>query len=450
MSYFIIFISFFTISIIFVKPKWGSLLIWPVLFAYPHGWWFYNNFLPLNIGFDDLLCLSLFTVVLVRRNFIEGIRPRVGYAFWIVSGFTVVATIANFAGSTDAKPLERIYYYKDILKLGVYWCLFYAILNCIDDLKDLRMQLTAFSIAVGLGASIIVMQTLFPYQMQVFSAPSMINRSFFGNVPRASGSFMNANSAACVMASSLALVTSSLMLKKRLIAKLVTFVLILLLLTAILATQSRSGLMAISFTFIMMAILGRSQRLAWLVIAASVLVALSFNDVREAYQKRVLKTYDISDEKWDTNIEGRIQTWLVYFKTAKASTYLLGQGFRQGTTRNKMESHSAYLSIITVYGLGGVTWAIISLIILFIRFYPLKNSCEPQIGTITSACLWALIAWGVYGTASDAISSQYPRYILFYLYVLLDRIYYISNEHPVHLQKDESVKRLFPVAAGNY
>ena len=42
--------------------------------------------------------------------------------------------------------------------------------------------------------------------------------------------------------------------------------------------------------------------------------------------------------------------------------------------------------------------------------------------------LWALCAWAIYAATSDALSSQYPRYLLFYAVVLVDRASAIAKE----------------------
>ncbi len=47
---------------------------------------------------------------------------------------------------------------------------------------------------------------------------------------------------------------------------------------------------------------------------------------------------------------------------------------------------------------------------------------------VPSGCMWALVVWGIYAMSADAISSQYPRYLLFYVVVLLDRASAISRQ----------------------
>ena len=53
---------------------------------------------------------------------------------------------------------------------------------------------------------------------------------------------------------------------------------------------------------------------------------------------------------------------------------------------------------------------------------------DPLIMIVRSGCVWALVAWGIYAISADAISSQYPRYLLFYVVVLLDRASAISRQ----------------------
>jgi hypothetical protein len=440
------------LGIIFVKPKWGTFLIWPILFTYPHGWWYYRQFLPLNIGVDDLFCIALFLAVLIQRNLLKGVRIRFSYAFWIISAFTVIATVANIAGSRDAPPFERILYVKAIMKFGVYWGLFYAVLHCIDDIHDLKMQFTMFSLGAVAGASIVIMQYFFPYQMEIFAAPIALEKVGFGFGTRGSGAFMNPNTAACVLCCSLMLVIAAMRLQKTIISRMVVYAFIFVLLTAMIVTRSRSGLMALGGTLVLMAFLGRGKKVAWLVITAIVVIGMAFAGARLLYTERIEDIYDPTTGVWGANVEGRIKTWSSYLETAMAKDYLLGQGVIQGVEKNGGESHNAYVSLLTVYGIGGALWGLIAVIIFFRRTFALRHFPDPLISTIGAGCIWALIAWGIYAMTADAISSQYPRYLLFYLVVLLDRGYNIAREQQEWLLYEEQATQpvLYPEWAEIY
>lgn len=429
------------LGIIFFKPKWGSFLIWPVLFTYPHMWWFYHQYLPLNIGFDDIFCIFLFLVVLIRRNLLGGVRVRFGYAFWIISGFVVIAAIANIAGSRDAPSFERVLYIKDILKLCVYWALFFAILHCIDDARDLKIQLTMFSVAAVLGAMLVILQYFFPYTSEIFGSPELVERGLRFDA-RATGAFMNANVAASVLGCSSMLVIAGIRLQKGLISKLIVYTFLFVLFVGIMVTRSRSGLIALSGGLALMAFLGRSKKVAWFVIATGLVVSLTFAGMREAYVERVQQAYDPTTGVVDAAVAGRFATWRGYFETATAKDYLLGQGFRQGIAKNGMESHNTYVSLITVYGIGGVIWAMAALVIFFRKVFALRGVPDPLITAVAGGCLWALVVWGIYAMAADALNAAYSRYLLFYLVVLVDRAYYITRHQREQVFYEEETDQL--------
>lgn len=431
----------FTLFVTAIKPKWGTLLVWPILFTYPHGWWFYQQFLPLHIGFDDLFCIYLFVVVLIRRNLLGGVRIRFSYSLWVISAFVVIAAIANFAGSRDASPLEQIFYLIDILKLVVFWCLFYAILHCIDDARDLKIQFTTFSVAAVLGAVLVIQQYFFPYTAEIFGSPKMIERGLrFG--ARTTGAFMNPNVAASVLGCSSMLVIAAIRLQRGLIFKLIVYTFLLILFVGVMYTRSISGLIALSGGLVLMAFLGRSKKVAWFVIAAGLVVSLIFAGMREAYVERVREAYDPMTGVTAGTVAGRFRTWSSYFETATAKDYLLGQGFRQGIAQNGMESHNAYVSLITVYGIGGVIWAVFALVIFFRKVFALRGVPDPLITAVAGGCLWALVVWGIYAMAADALNSAYTRYLLFYLVVLLDRAYYITKHQREQVLYEEETDQL--------
>ena len=341
-----------------VKPKWGSYLIWPVLFTYPHNWWFQHQYVPLNIGVDDLFCILFFLIVLVRRNLFGRVRVRWGCAFWVISGFLWVASIAICSGAMGAPAFERILYAKDVMKLLVYWGLFYAILHCIDDIQDVRRQFTWFAIASVMGGAIVILHGLFPVRMSAWSNPLLLDIE--GVTGRASGAFLNPNNAACIMACSLAMVVTAIRLQRSFLSKLLVYGLCGFLLVGLLVTRSRSGLMAMLGTFCLMAVMGRNKRMAWMILLGSIVLGTFFAGMRHAVQERVATVYNSRSGTWGANVAGRVDMWLSYFQTATPQHYLLGQGHRAGIARNTSETHSAYVSILTVYGLGGLIWAMAS------------------------------------------------------------------------------------------
>ncbi|NQV36097.1 MAG: O-antigen ligase family protein [Phycisphaeraceae bacterium] len=416
--------TFAAFVVLCVKPKWGSYIVWFVLFTYPHNWWFQRQWIPLNIGVDDLFCILLFLIVVLRRNLFGGVAVRWGYAFWVLSGFLWVASIAIISGSLDAPAFERVLYYKDVMKLFVYWGLFYAILHCIDDVQDVRRQFTWFALASVVGGGIVILHGLFPGRMSAWSNPLLLDIE--GVTGRASGAFLNPNNAACIMACSLAMIVTAIRLQRSFVSKLCIYGLCGILLVALLVTRSRSGLLAMAGTFCLMAVVGQNKRVAWMILLGGILLGTFFVGIRQAVQERVATVYSSSSGTWGGNVTGRVDMWISYVQTATPQNYLLGQGHRAGIARNSSETHSAYVSLLTVYGLGGLAWAVFSVGTFFRKAFEREPYEDPLIMIVRCGCVWALVAWGIYAMSADAISSQYPRYLLFYMVVLLDRASAIS------------------------
>jgi len=436
LSLLILMATFAAFVVLCIKPKWGSYIIWFVLFTYPHNWWFEHQWIPLNIGVDDLFCILLFIVVVLRRNLLGSVRVRWGYAFWVLSGFLWVASIAILSGSLDAPAFERVLYIKDIMKLFVYWALFYAILHCIDDVQDVKRQFTWFALASVVGGGIVILHGLFPGRMSAWSNPLLIDIE--GATGRASGAFLNPNNAACMMACSLAMIVTAIRLQRSFMSKLFVYGLCGILMVGLLVTRSRSGLMAMAGTFALMAIVGRNKRVAWMILLGSILVGTFFVGIRQAVQERVATVYDKGSGTWGGNVTGRVDMWVSYFQTATPQNYLLGQGHRAGIARNSSETHSAYVSLVAVYGLGGLTWALFAVGVFFRKVFRRESYEDPLIMIVRSGCLWALIAWGIYAMSADAISSQYPRYLLFYVVVLLDRASAIAFEESQAVVREQA------------
>ncbi|NLH17140.1 MAG: O-antigen ligase family protein [Phycisphaerae bacterium] len=390
----------------------------------------------MNIGYDDLFCIVLFLAVFIRRNMMGGIPIRLGYSFWVITGFLGMVAIAAFSGYTNFSYVGLAPYLKEILKMGVFWCLFYAIMHCVDDEHDLKIQFSMFSLAAVIGAGIVIFQYFAPSLAWPWQLPedSFLGVRTVGTIgadvedKRAYGAFMNANCAACILAASLILVLGAIRFYKSVLFKLFTFILCIVLLIALLMTKSRSGFMMLGMTMVLMAFFGRNRKIPWIVLAAGVLVFVLFADIRTAFLARVSDIYNPESKEVSGNVVGRVEIWKQYFETADMKTFVFGQGVISGMIRNETESHSMYVALPTVYGLGGMVWAVASLIGFIKRVRYTKYFGNPFLGQVATACLWTLFAFSLYGATSDAISSNYPRYLLLYLAVLIDRSCAIARE----------------------
>ncbi len=440
MSTIILFAICIVLLLMFINPKLGTYIIWPILFMYPHGWLAEHPILPLNIGIDDLFCITLFLTVFIRKNLLGSMPIRFGYAFWTITGFAIVLIIANLAGYRAIESAElRTGCIKDVLKMGIYWGLFYSILHCIDNVRDLKIQLAVFSIAVVAGGMIVIMQYFFPYRMDIFTAPDAI-AAMSDETTRTSGAFLNANSAGCMMGCSLMLVIASVRLQKNILFKLIVYSFLFVLLAGLLLTKSRSSLFALCATISLMGIFGRSKKMAWIVLFSGMIVLIALPTFRDAFLERIQRTSDIRE---DSSVKGRQETWEDYLHSMTPKTFVFGQGMTRGRELNNQESHSAYVSLIAVYGIGGVIWALVAIIVFFRKALSLKRFSDPLVSVVSTGCIWALIFWGFYGMAADAINTPHPRYLLFYIVVLMSQASVIAKQELISLSYYEQYNELY-------
>ena len=408
------------VLVVLIFPKFASVTIWPVLFLYPHNWWYQQQFLPMNIGADDLFCLLLFLGVVLRRNVIGGVEIRMGFAFWVITAFTVISVVANFAGHLEVGGGNAPDAIKSALKPAVYWALFYAILHCIDNTRDLKVQLLMFSASAALGATLVIVQNYIPDMLTAFARPRAISGlAGFTQESRGAGAFLNPNAAACVLGCSVLLSMTAVRLQRRIFVKVFIYALIVILLVGILYTRSRSGLIALVIPATLMALLSRSRVLALLVIFGAIGVAGIFAEASGLFGERLTEAYTFGSP--GQNVMGRLATWKWYLTESSPSNYLVGQGAAAGVAKFGMESHNAYISLLTVYGIGGVLWAGVALVGFVRRAKSSLRSADPVVHAVASGCMWTLLFWGLYACTADAISSPYSRYLLFYLIVLVDR-----------------------------
>jgi hypothetical protein len=442
----VIFFSFLVLCVIFLNPKWGSFFIWLWVFAYPHLLWY--EIMPLNIGVDDLFFLFLFFTVLIRRNLLGGVPIRFGYGFWMLVSFALIWTISNVSGFSYAPAYYRPFYAKEILRILVDCGLFYAILHCIDDEKDLRYQFSSFSMAAAVGAVLVILSYFFPGPMAIFASPGAIWKHGVRYEARAAGALANANMAACVLVCCLIFVIVTVRLHKSFLAKVLYYSFAFLMLLAAMVTRSRAGLLAFAGSLPLMAVFSKSRKVCLFVLLAAIIVGFFATDITRLYEERIAVAYDPATGSFGENVRARFTTWRTYFETASGRIYVFGQGAVQGHERTGGETHSVYVSLVTVYGLGGVLWALVGVAIFFKKVFRLTRMSENLASVVASGCFWSLVAWGIFATSADVISASYTRYVLFYLIVLIDRAAFLAGQQPAELPYGAGVKydmRLLPV-----
>jgi hypothetical protein len=179
-----------------------------------------------------------------------------------------------------------------------------------------------------------------------------------------------------------------------------------------------------------MLFIGRSKSVALWCLIGGTIVGASFAGARELFSERLVQAYNPETGWLGDNVYGRMDTWWAYLSDSTARDYLLGQGAASAIAKHGMESHNAYISLLTVYGAAGAVWGLVSLVAFVRRVQRVQKVSDPAVTTVAAGAMWALVFWGIYAFTADAITSSYARYLLFYVMVLVDRAHALAVQLP--------------------
>ncbi len=375
---------------------------------------------PLNIGIDDLFICVFFLVVVLRRNIMGGIRPQFGYAVWVALLFFIIVVSSETNGYFIAGRVGLPGFVKDALKGIMTLLLAYSLVNTIDDEEDLKRVVFSFCFFASMGAIIVILQNYFPSPMRIFTSIAAVQEAWlYGTEQRPSGAFMNSNNAAVVMGSASLMIVSTLRLKSRYFRKSIRFVCLGIMVLAILMTRSRSGFLCLVIPLILMGVVGKSKRYAWLFLALGIAAMMALPGIREALFERFAGTGGRSGfaAPIGMRFERAVELWqIVTFRRL-----IFGQSMHADFLLGNMPPHNAYLGIPLTFGIFGAIWAIVMVTIMLRKTKFTKKYADLSLAPYGSAIQWCLFAFALYCIVAGILTTLYARYTLFLLAVIAQK-----------------------------
>lgn len=413
-------ITVIVLAMVLWNPKWGPIFLWPMLFMYPHYYMWQRQLLPLNIGIDDLFICVLFLVTVLRRNIMGGIRPQFGYAVWATLLFFIISVTSNVNGYFVAGRVDLAIFAKAALKGIITFFLAYSLVNTIDDEEDLKRVVFSFCFFAGTGAVLVILQNYFPGPMQIFTSAVEAERAWlYGMRARPSGAFMNANNAAVVMGSAGLIIVSTLRLKSRYFGKSIRFVCLGIMVLAILMTRSRSGFLCLLIPLILMSVMSKTRRYAWLFLVLGIAAIMAFPGVREALFERFTGTGRMAG--FSAPIRMRLERGVELWQTVTFRRLIFGQSMHADILLGNMPPHNAYLGIPLGFGIFGAIWAITVVTIMLRKARFTKKYADLSLAPYGSAIEWCLFAFALYCVVGGILITNYARYTLFLLAVIVQK-----------------------------
>ncbi len=443
-GYLLVGVTLVLLTVILANPKIGAVLVWPVVFLYPHLYMQKLHLLPWGIGIDDLFICLFFLIVVVRRNFLGRIPVRMGLAGKGACIYLAIWTVANFSGWSIMPELLPIQILKEIFKCVIFVLFTYCMLHTIDTGRELRRVTYVFVIVLTLAGLTAILHQLMPQHFIIFTSAKLEAQwRVRGEVTRAMGSLVNHNMGSVLLGMAILFIVCLLRSQPVGLGKLVLFACMPILLAAIVMMQSRTGVFSLGIALATMALVGRQKRYAWLLLCGGLLMVFVKPGLFLGIWDRIQNA--IVWGQWSGGAAGRTHAWIKYYETATAQVVVFGQGFNVGVYRVGMHAHNVLISALFVHGICGLIW-------LFVFFgkmarrswWVVRNAGEPY-RTVASGVLWGLLAWCVGGLTLDSLYDPNSRYVYFFFAVLVERGYALAREAPlpsgqVHTGHDEPMR----------
>ncbi len=414
-----------TLIAVVANPKLGAVLVWPIIYLYPHLYMSRLDLIPWNIGVDDAFICCFFVAVVIRRNLFAGVGIRLGvsvlgaFAYFVIWG---VSNLSGWAMMPELLPNEVV---KPILKGFIFFLFTYAMANCIDDERDLKRVAWAFVLTLVAASVTILLHQSFPEQMIIFTNEKIEKyQSWYGTAPRAVGSLMNPNTAGVILGMATVFATRLFKIAVSSTAKVALIAGVAIMLAGLVYTESRTGALALGIVLVSMTISGRSRAFpAMIILAAIFAVAFRPSFLQDFFSRFAQAIDTVGSVRLGASAQSRVDTWMLYVKTATAQSIVLGQGQIVPISLIGFHAHSSYISALFIHGIAGLCWFVGFFGVLVWRGNAAVRSKLEPFSTLGSAVVWSIAIFFVASFTLDLLVSFNTRFIFFFYAVLVERNY---------------------------
>ncbi len=422
-----------TLVVMAFKPKLGAILVWPIIFLYPHLYMFRLGILPWNAGVDDLFIGFFFIIVVVRRNLLGGVPIRFGLSVAGALAYLMIWTTANLSGWIIMPQLLPVEVIKPILKCLVFALFAYSMVHCIDDQRDLRRVAIAFFVTLTAAGFTVILHHFFPKQMVIFTnAKVELFQSWYGKVPRAVGSLMNPNTGCVILGMTVVFATRLLKLVPTLAARVSLIAGVVIMLVAMLITESRTGAIALGLVLLSMMTLSRARLFAGIMVVGMILlVVVSPMFISDFMSRFSAALNTVGDPELGPGVQSRIDTWGQYARDATAQTILFGQGQLVPTIQIGFHAHSSYISALFVHGIAGLIWFLVFFGLLVKRGLAVAHSRIEPYCSLAAGLLWGILLFSIAGLTLDLLTDFNTRFLFLFYAVMIERCYAIVYKRRV-------------------
>ena len=404
----------------------------PAVFAYPHR--LNMGLMPMNAGFDDMLVILTFVIMIIK-----GFRIKGRWMGWMIAilYFIVIGAETTSVGLTGGGMIQTNI--KTILKATVILSYGLTLLMTMETEDDVRRIILSLAAAGGLACVIAMADWMGMEWAKMFFVEVDIEHEMMHS--RATGSFLSTDGVGITLAMVGWLGASHLIFRSTLLAKFASLLWCMLLIVTLVASASRSGMLGVALSGVAILLFARRRRAMVLMLyAIPVMVIAMVPVLREAFLTMLSRTEAQAAEGGIWAGTGRSSAlWTVVDYSLGPWTAFFGAGETFYGTRG-WYAHNGFVDVLLCFGLAGVIWGAFFLNrILRQAFFLMKHGTS-----FLARNLGIAVLLGLLGTAGTSLATGPPmntfwRYEIMWVGAVLSVMMrlHIGQEKPIALEPYE-------------
>ncbi len=423
---------------IMIRPFWGVLLLWPVLFCYPHA--IMQDLLPLNIGFDDLFITFVFFTTVGRRALSGELRTG-KWGMFVLMYWLLLMLSSTYGMIYTGIEGAVLLVMKDVVKKSSMIMVAFIVLNSIDNEKQIRQSIRWFMIgAIGLGL-LAILQFFAPQKVAAFYQLETVSAG--AALARATGTTRGAWELGGILGIATVLCFALLTIIRGVTSRPLPAICAVLSVTAVILSNSRASYLLVGVGVFAVFVFGKKPIIGLVMIAVVASVVVVFPYLTERVVERIEYTGTVGH--LDPSATWRIIIWKEMLSNISVSSGLIGLGALGTYVLYGHTPHNYYLAVLVQTGMIGVFYFSVLAISLWRHTWANIRSAEKS--TFMMALWKGIFSFNVgimaYSLVNDTLNTDLIAKVLFFFwsflylrdYIALDEYSYELIDEPIYYQE---------------
>lgn len=403
-------IYFIAILLGLLRPKLAILFFWPLMYCYPS--WLLFNMLPLNVGLDDLLLISLFIGSLIRSRG----RLEVKWPFVMSILFCALFVLGDLASIAMGNLNIALLWQQWLKNLGLILFV-YSISSMTKTPEQISKMIYSLLFGAFLGAVFVIYYAIIPYAYNPFQIPyHLLGHEAW--TKQALGPFGDTAIAGGVLGFAVLIGYFRIRFAKDRYKRPVIVIVTGVLLLGLLLSSSRSGWIFVLFPLVLSSLLSKQRVLGIFLLGTIIIVVFASLTYFRVFSTRMDATiYQITSGELHTVSSNRFEMWIEHLSKPSIKWLFFGEGF---AIMGGAHVHNNYLGILKNMGLAGVLfWFVYYVKVIKKSSWLKRYDPNSDMALLFQAVFWCYIGYFIYFMPATPAMWAPVRYIDFFLMTLI-------------------------------